>query len=148
MHQAGEDLLVGQPRQVRAGLAEAEPAQRHLAHPELSPHQVIEGDAAGDDISAGIAGAKLDLLVSGHGLDRLCFYQGQLSIRTRLAGKRAGRLEIPIPFQPLPGHRAHFVDRSHPFAGARRNVNRDDTALRHRSLLLGLLAVIAQVDTV
>ena len=64
-------LLVGQAGQVVAGLVEAQAAQHHLADAELAAHQVVQRDAAGDDVAAGLSRVDLEVVISLQRLDGL-----------------------------------------------------------------------------
>jgi len=46
------DLVVGEAGEVVAGLVEAEAQQGHFSDAELLPYEMVQGDAAGDDVAA------------------------------------------------------------------------------------------------
>ncbi len=93
--------------EVAAGFAEFDAAQDHLpADVELAAHEVIEGDAAREDVAPRFSGIEGEVAVAPHGFNRLGFDERDLGAgrdRLRLRrcfGKRAAAAGIAVAGQP------------------------------------------------
>ena len=61
MNQSGQDLRMRKPLQMRAGFAESEAARFYVADPELLVDEMIQRDAARDDVAAAGVQAEINL---------------------------------------------------------------------------------------
>jgi len=125
------DLVVGEAGQVVAGLVEADSAQCHFSDLELSADEVVEGDVAGDDVAAGVAGAELELVVTLQRLDRLDLDKGDLAVGSVPVRVGAFAVEVPVALQPLPRDCVRLFQGYGGFARDRSDVYRIDCALKH-----------------
>src|SRR5437879_6233973 len=112
MDQSGKNFRIGQPLQVRAGLAESEAARLHVADPKLATDKMIQRHAARDDVAAAVAKSVIDIQLSLHRFDRFSFDQGQLAIGLRLVVSALAK-EIAIAFEASAGNGACFANRLH-----------------------------------
>src|SRR5437867_6218619 len=85
--QARQDFRAAQARQMSAGLAEPDSAQRHLADLELPAHEVIQRHLARDDVSPALPGIKIGPVVALQGFNRLNLDQRHFPVRARLLRK-------------------------------------------------------------
>ena len=111
VHQGFAHAASRQRLQVLARLAEPDAPEHHLADPELLADQVVQRDAPGHHVAPGLDRAELDAVVPAHRLDRLGLDQRELAVRPVLARRHPLAAELPVPFQPVPGHRDDLVDR-------------------------------------
>ena len=95
-----DDAGAGQLLQMQARFADLSTDALHLADVEVLADEVIEPDAAGHHLAAGLRSGEPDVL------EHLGFDQGQ-----RFAGPGAPGGELPVAFQALAGYGANLVDR-------------------------------------
>ena len=109
-----ERLYDRNPRQrleMAARLAQANATDPDAADHEFRSHQVIEWHAAGDDISASLAGGEFDLVLAFRRLDCLGLDQCQFEIGLRFE-ESALPQEITISGQARAGNRPRPVPTS------------------------------------
>src|SRR3990172_4302407 len=129
-------LLVGQARQVVAGLVQAHPAQADLADAELAAHQVVQRDAASDDVAAGLPRLDLHLVVALQRLDRLQLDERDLAAAAGRAGPAALAVEVAVALKTPPGDGARLFDGDGRLGGDRCDVYGVDRAVvRHSARL-------------
>lgn len=103
VRQRPDHVAVEQLSQVTARLAQLDPSQHDFADPKLPADEVIQRDAAGQQIPTRLAMRQGDVIGGGTGGQRLLLDQGHLPFG--LATRRAAM----VPHQPLLGDRSHRV---------------------------------------
>src|SRR6266545_1479653 len=130
VHEAAEDAAPRQALEMGAGFAEAHAAQADVAHPELPPDEVVQGDPSCYDVSPRVTRGDLHLVVAGHGFDRLELDERDLAARARPVRVRARGAEVAVSLEAPPRDRADRPDGAHRAFRVRGDVDRDDLAGR------------------
>jgi len=127
-----------------ARLAEARAAHEHRADPEFTVDEMIERDTGRRDVAAGVGSGDLDpkpfpLGVPHAAQERLDgFHLDQRDFApalARLFRVEPGPGEIPIALEPASRERPHFGDRLHRRRRFRRDMDGDDGAFPHATIL-------------
>jgi hypothetical protein len=129
MNQTAHHTLSGQFLQMRAWLAQARAPQDDLADAEFSFDEMIQRDAARDDIAARMTWSHVDVVIPFERLDGFDFDQRHVATRTRIIGISSQFVEIAISFEPAPSDGFHLIHRLHRCRARRRDVKRNDGAL-------------------
>src|SRR5580692_7217640 len=127
-----------------ARLAETRAAHEHGANPEITIDEVIERDTGGRDVAAGVRSGELDPGPFPLGIEHaagkrphgLNLDQGDFAPAVaRLFRVEPGAGEIPIALEPASRERPHFRDRLHRRRGFYRDMDGDDCACPHATML-------------
>src|SRR5205807_483641 len=130
--QPGSHAFAGEPFEVAAGLAQADPPQADGADGELPTDQLVERDAPGGDVAAAVPGIQRHAVVALQRFDRLDLDQGDLAVRPGLLRVRPLPVKVAVPLQALPGNGAHLFDRDHLRGRVRRDMDGNDGSFEHR----------------
>ena len=98
MAQPFDDWPSGQALQVIARLAQTNAVGLHIANLEILPHQMIERDAARDQVAPRFARRKIDVVVALERFDRFGFDQRQFEVGFRL-GESSLAQSVAVSFQ-------------------------------------------------
>src|SRR5688572_9477602 len=101
MNQAALDAFLRELFEMAAGLAQPNAFDAHVSSDEFAPDQVIQRDAAGDDVASRSARRKGDGVLALQGFDGFGFNERDFLIRSRARGCGEGSTpdEVAISFQ-------------------------------------------------
>ena len=130
MAQALDKLLAGQALEMFAGLAEANTTDADVADCELAADQMIEGDAAGDDVAAGVAGSEVDAVVAVEGFEGFSLDESEFEVGLGL--EECALLEgIAVAIESDAGNRLDGADGVGGTGGFGSDVNGFDDSVGH-----------------
>ena len=112
-----------------ARLAQPRTPERHVAHPELSSHQMIEWQTQRDEVSTALGRVHLHVVFPRERLDRFCFDEGDLPAGPSLAGKRSHAVGVTVPLEALARDSPNGADLHHGRSALWSDVNGDDFTL-------------------
>src|SRR5262249_3449271 len=144
MDQAAHHAMSCEVVQMLARLAETRAAHEHGAHAAVTVDEMIEGDAGRCDVAVRVGSGELDpeafpLGVEDTGEKRLDGLNlDQRDFASTIAGLfrvEPGPCKIPIAFEPASRERPHFGDRLHWRRSFRRDMDGDDGAFPHATIL-------------
>ena len=118
MHEAARHARSGERGEVGAGLGQAHAAQAGAADRELPSDEVVQGDAAGEDVAAGVGRPHLEVVVAAQGLDRLGLDQRDLAARPRRLRPLARAGRVPVAVDADPGDERDLLVLGHPLSRA------------------------------
>src|ERR1700730_1019459 len=145
MDETGHHATLREIVQMLARLAETRAPHEHRADPKFTADEMIERDTGRRDVAAGIrrGGPDTELPPRGVGhageerLDGFDLDQRDFApAMARRLRPEPGAGEIPIALKPASRERPHFDDRLHRRRRFRRDVDGDDGAFPHATILI------------
>lgn len=135
-----QDAVARERLQVFAGFAEADAAQKRLAHAKIAANKMIERDAAGDDVAAHFPGRECRAEFGVQRIDRFAFDESHMAALAGRVGERSVVCGVAVAFEALPRNAARRVHGLHGRLCRRGDVDRDDAGAGHEnSSLLRLI---------
>src|SRR5919198_5034493 len=106
-------ILADEPGEIAAGLAGAHAAEGDPADPELAADEVVERDAAGNDVAARLSRRDCDAVLRVQRAERFELDERHMAARPRFLRERADAVEVAVALDPAPGDDPRYVDASH-----------------------------------
>ncbi len=115
MDEAGEDLFRSQPRKVGAGFTKAEAAHCDGADAEVAANEIVEAEAAGEQVAPGFGGVEGLMIFANEVFDRLGFDERDIA-GSRVGRKGAAAEGVAISYQASAGEGANLRHRVREYA--------------------------------
>ena len=131
VHHRSFDADLSERLEIRTGLAQTFAAKKHLADTKVAADEVVERDAARDEIAAHISRRKAGAEFGVKGFDGFAFDERDVADGTGRGGKGALFREVAIAFETLCEDGADGCERLHWRTGCRCGVDRDYRADGH-----------------